>query len=299
MSSSLEELCVRIQEKERKYQELKENRRTAWKGMDELDRALFSKEIEECQAELTQLIKIKFDLLAGFEKADFGCRPFSAAHVREMEEKLSRPLTSEDLKSLRKGGGSQWFAETNTVIEKANEIFGFNYKSEITRHPIQLLHKIHNDKHVVEMAATVRVTLANGCSHEEIGITSNIQADEVEARKVAAKGCVSDALKRALSRFGPALGGCLKDKDYVATLNQHSSNRVLQNISNTERPEIKRVKCGHGKDTVGIPQRNNNLENVMDIKLSGHQEERHKEKLENKDEEDAKMMDLILFGLAN
>ena len=41
--------------------------------------------------------------------------------------------------------------------------------------------------------------------------------DPVEAVKMATKACVSDSIKRTLQHFGPALGSCLRDKEWVST----------------------------------------------------------------------------------
>ena len=93
------------------------------------------------------------------------------------------------------------------------------------------------------MKAIVRVTLANGCYHEDVGIGSSTLPDPVEAVKVASKGCVSDSIKRTLQHFGPALGSCLRDKEWVSTdlMNSRATGKTPKRADENE--SNKRIKA--------------------------------------------------------
>ncbi len=112
------------------------------------------------------------------------------------------------------------YLETHKAIEKAREIFGLEDLSiEVRSEPTVLVQSTAaGGKSSVCMKAVVRVTLSNGCFHEDVGVSSSTMGDAVEAAKMAAKACVSDGIKRALQHLGPALGSCLKDKEFVSHL---------------------------------------------------------------------------------
>ena len=83
----------------------------------------------------------------------------------------------------------------------------------------------------MNVTAIVRITLQDGCYHEDVGCGSgeNIRGkasalDKVrlpclETRQIlmieAKKEAVTDATKRALKTFGNVLGNCLYDKEYA------------------------------------------------------------------------------------
>jgi hypothetical protein len=66
------------------------------------------------------------------------------------------------------------------------------------------------------LATTVRVTLKDGTFHDDIGygIATNVRS-KGEAFEKARKEASTDGLKRALKNFGPIMGNCLYDKDFV------------------------------------------------------------------------------------
>ena len=73
-----------------------------------------------------------------------------------------------------------------------------------------------NNKISLGISALVRVTLADGTYHEDIGYGSIENAkSKALAFEKAKKEAVTDGLKRGLKAFGNALGNCLYDKDYL------------------------------------------------------------------------------------
>ena len=83
----------------------------------------------------------------------------------------------------------------------------------------------------MNVTAIVRITLQDGCYHEDVGCGSgeNIRGKASALDKVrppflptrpiliieAKKEAVTDATKRALKTFGNVLGNCLYDKEYA------------------------------------------------------------------------------------
>ena len=76
---------------------------------------------------------------------------------------------------------------------------------------------IFQQNNKIVMKAIVRITLANGCFHEDVGIGVSVLSDPSDAIRMAAKAAVSDSIKRTLQHFGPALGSCLRDKEWVSS----------------------------------------------------------------------------------
>ena len=145
----------------------------------------------------------------------YGLRTFSSERAKTIEDSLKVPLKREDV-STRLGGGRQEiiYLETHKAIDLARDIFGDDLAIEIRGEPAVLLENTANGRKTTCVRSIVRVTLANGCFHEDVGVSSSNLTDPVEAIKVATKASVSDGIKRALQHFGPALGSCLRDKRY-------------------------------------------------------------------------------------
>jgi DNA repair and recombination protein RAD52 len=91
-----------------------------------------------------------------------------------------------------------------------------------------------NGQYSISITAIVRITLADGCFHEDVGngsgdmkqktaalekVRAFIQWDTLTAHLLpdaqAQKEAVTDATKRALRAFGNLLGNCLYDKEYA------------------------------------------------------------------------------------
>ena len=66
-----------------------------------------------------------------------------------------------------------------------------------------------NGRWYVGYLATVRVTLLNGVSHEDVGSGEGINDSKIKAHEKALKSAITDAMKRAARHFGERLGNAL------------------------------------------------------------------------------------------
>lgn len=107
-----------------------------------------------------------------------------------------------------------------TVINIANEIFGFNgWSSSILALDTDFIDTDSQGRHTVGVTARVRVTLRDGAYHEDCGYGSMSNSrDKAAALEKCKKEAVTDALKRALRSFGNVLGNCLYDKTYESKI---------------------------------------------------------------------------------
>ena len=104
------------------------------------------------------------------------------------------------------------YLPAHDVIGRANEIFGFGgWSSELLGQPF-VLSPVAGDGKGELWAAMVRVTiLATGASYSDMGIGERSGAGPA-ALEMAAKGAVSDGVKRALTYLGAQFGLVLRDK---------------------------------------------------------------------------------------
>jgi DNA recombination protein Rad52 len=73
----------------------------------------------------------------------------------------------------------------------------------------------------IGISSIVRVTLANGCYHEDVGYGIG-QGQKTMCIEKAKKEAVTDATKRALRLFGNKLGNSVYDKEHIADLAKKS-----------------------------------------------------------------------------
>ena len=104
------------------------------------------------------------------------------------------------------------YLPAHDVIGRANEIFGFGgWSSDLVGPPFVLV-PVGGDGKGELWAAVVRVTiLATGASYTDIGVGERSGAGPA-ALEMAAKGAVSDGVKRALTYLGAQFGLVLRDK---------------------------------------------------------------------------------------
>ena len=130
-------------------------------------------------------------------------------------EKLSQPLDSA-LVSQRKGrGGRDYiYIEGHTVIDQANRIFGlggwgFELVGDVSLRDIETVDaKTGEVRRIRAYSAPVRVTVPGAPPRTDIGF--HVVAEENgEGHETAAKGAVTDGMKRALRSFGEAFGNGL------------------------------------------------------------------------------------------
>ncbi len=130
-------------------------------------------------------------------------------------EALTQPLDPQ-LVSQRKGRGGRKFdyIEGHTAIDQANSIFGFGGWGYELVGDVSLRTIEQTDSRTGEVtrtaaySAVVKVTVPGAPSRTDVGFQP--VADETpEGHETAYKGCVTDALKRALRSFGDRFGNGL------------------------------------------------------------------------------------------
>ncbi|MYB23050.1 MAG: hypothetical protein F4066_03585 [Chloroflexi bacterium] len=130
-------------------------------------------------------------------------------------EALAQPLDPQ-LVSQRKGRGGRKFdyIEGHTAIDQANKIFGFGGWGYELIGDVSLRTIEQTDSRTGEVtrtaaySAVVKVTVPGAPSRTDVGFQP--VADETpEGHETAYKGCVTDALKRALRSFGDCFGNGL------------------------------------------------------------------------------------------
>ena len=208
MEVQINRLNRSIAEKQGVLAEKERERKASWSMWDASLRELSVIEIKEIREDLFEM-KRQLGSALGSTQDPFGQRRMSEMR---MEAIHNAPLQKKDV-SFRSGpgGGKVCYLETHHVIEAARDIFGFDYAIEIRSPPSILFQQAKEGKHIVCMQSIVRVSLSNGCFHEDVGVSSITNSDVAEAIKVASKSCVSDGIKRTLKHFGPAFGSCIKE----------------------------------------------------------------------------------------
>lgn len=144
--------------------------------------------------------------------------PFAGDEMSEIQHKLDKQLGPEYVSARPGGGGVKVsYIEGWKAINLANQVFGFNgWNSEVKAVQVDYLDTVAGGKFNVGLSVTVRVTLKDGCFHEDIGYGSCDNArSKAMAFEKAKKEAMTDGMKRALRCFGNAMGNCLYDKDYL------------------------------------------------------------------------------------
>jgi len=132
-----------------------------------------------------------------------------------LTEALAQPLDPQ-LVAQRKGRGGRQFdyIEGHTAIDQANKIFGFGgWGFELVgdvslRHVEQVDSRTGEVRRSAAYSAMVKVTVPGAPSRTDVGFQP-VTDDSPEGHETAYKGCVTDALKRALRSFGDRFGNGL------------------------------------------------------------------------------------------
>ncbi|ORY25756.1 hypothetical protein BCR39DRAFT_560930 [Naematelia encephala] len=144
---------------------------------------------------------------------------WSEERVASLQSRLQRKLGPEYVtqRSGPSGGGKLSYIEGWKVINLANEVFGFNgWSSSIVQLTTDFIDVNKEGKVSVNVTAIVRITLQDGCHHEDVGCgQAENQPRKGMALDKAKKEAVTDATKRVLRSFGNLLGNCLYDKEYT------------------------------------------------------------------------------------
>ena len=135
----------------------------------------------------------------------------------ELGERLAKKLERKAIATRSEGSGEfkreYFYLNGWYVIERANELFGFDGWSLRVLDLQSLDKEERNGKCEVFYRATVRLTV-HGIVRDEVGYGNGIDKRGYgHASELAIKECVTDAMKRAFRTFGNQFGNCLYDKD--------------------------------------------------------------------------------------
>jgi len=155
-------------------------------------------------------------LMAELEKetrtmVPFGLRPWTAEELDHVKSELCKPVPPHLVRKLPKGSTQLSYVEVGEVIKAANRIFGeFNWMKQVLT--LEEVKPSCNGPDWVEYKCTMVITLKDGTKEWDTGSGIN-PLKAPDAGDTARKSAVSDATKRCLARFGPALGLDLKCKE--------------------------------------------------------------------------------------
>ncbi len=144
---------------------------------------------------------------------------------------LGQPLNPE-LVSQRRGRGNKSYdyIEGHTVIDQANRIFGFGgwgYElvGDVSLRRIESVNTSTGEIKVSHAySAPVRVTVNGAPSRTDLGFHI-VTDDNPEGHETAAKGAVTDGLKRALRSFGDRFGNGLYGDQPATTARPRAQGR--------------------------------------------------------------------------
>ena len=137
-------------------------------------------------------------------------------------EQLREDPPKKHIKTRSQGGRTLSYVEAWYVINRANEIFGYNWSREtvlmdLASEKQRKVGESQADGWGVTYVCKVRVTIytdgGQQIIREGFGTGHGIDRDPGIAHESAAKEAESDATKRALVTLGPAFGLNLYDKD--------------------------------------------------------------------------------------
>ncbi|KAK7204802.1 hypothetical protein BZA70DRAFT_184968 [Myxozyma melibiosi] len=159
-------------------------------------------------------------------------RGWSSNEARSIQERLNQELGPEYVSQRPgAGGGRVHYLEGWKVLNLANEVFGFNgWSSEIKSISVDHREQNKDGRCSLVMSVTIRVTLKDGTFHEDVGSghVENVRQWHAAFDKCR-KEATTDALKRCFRAFGPLLGNCLYDNEFV---------RQITKVQNPPRRQI-------------------------------------------------------------
>ncbi|CAL5980671.1 DNA_repair protein RAD52 [Hexamita inflata] len=140
----------------------------------------------------------------------FGLRRFPPTFEREIAKNLVKKLTKNQI-SQRPGGGKTRveYLDMKTAINQANSIFTYKgWSSQVISLQSNFSEQTASGWREC-FTATMRVTLQNGCFHEDVGVGEGERPRRADAIDQAQKSACSDGVKRCLKYFGDSLGNDL------------------------------------------------------------------------------------------
>lgn len=138
-------------------------------------------------------------------------------HQKLIQGRLEKHLGPEFVSTRPAPGGHRVsYLEGWRAIQLANDTFGFNgWSSEVREINLDFCDQVGN-AYFIGVSATIRVTLKDGTFHEDVGF-GHIENSKSKALGFdkCRKEATTDALKRALRKFGNALGNSLYNKNVL------------------------------------------------------------------------------------
>jgi DNA repair and recombination protein RAD52 len=145
--------------------------------------------------------------------------------VPEAVEMLRKPLGPEFVSQRAgpRGAGKLFYLSSADAITAANAIFGNDGWSSTVVGDAVVEFDREQDKWVCRARVTMRVTVRwlseaeqRETHHEDVGFGGGKKlSSKAEAEEVAVKEAHTDAVKRALRKFGDGAGNCLYEKAYL------------------------------------------------------------------------------------
>ncbi|KAK9446949.1 uncharacterized protein V1518DRAFT_377658 [Limtongia smithiae] len=152
-------------------------------------------------------------------------RSWSAPEEKRIQDTLNRELGPEYIsKRPGNGGGKVHYIEGWKVINLANEVFGFNgWSSEIRNIQVDHVRSASDGRFALVLSVTIRIILKDGTFHEDVGSghVENVKSWHMAFDKCK-KEATTDALKRTMRSFGPLLGNCLYDSEFIRQITKVS-----------------------------------------------------------------------------
>ncbi|CDS03003.1 hypothetical protein LRAMOSA00405 [Lichtheimia ramosa] len=166
--------------------------------------------------------------------------------------KLQKQLGPEYLSTRAGPGGSKLtYLEGRTVIELANEVFGYDgWSSEVRNSHVDYCEVDEQGRYSVGVSAIVRVILKEGNFHEDCGYgySEGVRQKGASLEKARKEAC-TDALKRSLRMFGNAMGNCIYDKTYLSNIGRMRATAPPFKPSELYRDE----RCVQAPPSTSIP----------------------------------------------
>jgi len=152
----------------------------------------------------------------------------------KQNEILANELDSSRIKSRQKGNITLSYLEGFSIIETANNIFGFgNWNYTVSKLEMVSQELNQNSNNVICYKAIINIVV-NDTNHskqvvrEDVGFGTGIARTLAEAHEGGAKEAVTDGIKRTLRSFGNQFGNSLYDKSRNHQNNQQQSYQPPQ-----------------------------------------------------------------------
>lgn len=134
----------------------------------------------------------------------------------DLKTELEKPLEGKYVKTRNQSGVNLSYIESWHVIKRANELFGFDGWSRITKRLDCVVNDTYqkNGKEMYRVSYVATVTvIVDGVSRDGTGAGHGFGQSPTDAHESAVKEAESDAMKRAFMTFGNQFGLALYDKE--------------------------------------------------------------------------------------